>query len=129
MEFGPTASGKTYLSMYAHRQPGNRKSTWSGSVPPVDEYGIFAAADAGGWKADGHYWGVRDESGSALGMGGERLAKFPRNRVPIAPWHGYPVSASTSRGASFPSDRLVERWIEQGTVTRSFGRKIQRRRV
>jgi len=115
--------------MYVHRQQANRKSTWLAAVSPADEYGIFFAADSAEWKDSGHYWGIRDNYGSPLGSGGERLAKFPRNRVATAPWHGYPVSTSSSRGARCPSDRLIERWIEEGTVTRTFGRKIQRRRV
>jgi hypothetical protein len=129
LQFGPTDSGKIYLSMYAHRQERRRKSTWSDLVPPADEYGIFVAADSGNWKDGGHYWGIRDASGSVLGTGGERLSKFPRNQVRTAPWHGYPVSASAARGAGLPSDRLVKRWIEDGTVTRTVGRKIQRRRI
>jgi hypothetical protein len=44
--YGPTPSGKMYLSMYDHRGRTARKSCWASEVPPPDEYGMFECADS-----------------------------------------------------------------------------------
>lgn len=125
--FGPTASGKLYLSVYAHRGANPRKSQWA--IPPTDEFGCFSRSDAEGWlDLDGHLWGALDPTGPTLGTRGERLAKFPRT-VPPTPWHGYPVSASSGRASETPPDELVERLRDDGRLTRTLARKLQTRRA
>jgi hypothetical protein len=128
--FAPTASGKTYLSSYEHRGRNRRKSCWARDLKPPEEYSIFDGADQA-QQSDlaGHYWGTRDAHGSALGTQGERLAKFPFNAVPAAPWHGYPVSPVSGRASEIPPDDLVNRLIEAGAISRTLGRKVQRRRA
>jgi hypothetical protein len=128
LAFGPTQSGKLYLSVYAHRGANHRKSCWD--VSPEDEYGIFETADADD-RADtaGHYWGTRDADGTALGTRGERLAKFPHNGVPTVPWHGFPVSPASGRASECPPDDFIDALINQGKMSRTFGRKLQRRRA
>lgn len=128
--FGPNASGKSYLSWFEHRGGDRRKSQWATDVAPVEEYRIFCAADDGDWvDASGSYWGVRDAAGRSLGTRGERVSKFPRNDTSPVPWHGYPVAPSSGRPYSSPPDDLVHLWIGLGVVTRTFGRKIQRRKA
>jgi hypothetical protein len=128
LQYGPTASGKLYLSVYAHRGANPRKSCWE--VSPEDEYGIFETADDKNRSdADGDYWGTRDADGTALGTRGERLAKFPHNGVPAVPWHGYPVSPASGRGSESPPDEFIDALIEEGAMSRTFGRKLQRRRA
>src|SRR5947209_5127455 len=93
IQFGPNGSGKLYLSMFAHRGGNPRKSKWLDSVAPPTEYDVFCRADEDDrCDSAGNYWGMLDVEASPLGTRGERLAKFPRNKVPAAPWHGYPVS-------------------------------------
>lgn len=128
--FGPTASGKTYLSMYDHRGRNHEKSCWSQNVPPPAEYSIFEQADDDEYSdINGHYWGILDALGSVLGTRGERLAKFPFNAITAMPWHGYPVSPASGRASEIPPDELVENLIEAGAVSRTFGRKLQRRKA
>jgi hypothetical protein len=99
-------------------------------VPPDDEYRIFSESDrANLHDASGHYWGIRDASGKALGTCGERLAKFPVNQVPAVPWHGYPVSPASGRPSEIPPDDFVEGLVETGVITRTLGRKIQKRKA
>src|SRR5690242_15936835 len=119
--FGPTASGKMYLSMYDHRGRNRRKSWWADDVDPPEEYSIFEDADDGQHAdGDGHLWGLRGPDGSVLGSRGERLAKFPFNDVSAAPWHGFPVSPSSGRASEIPSDALVESLIDAGALSRTF---------
>lgn len=130
LEFGPTSSGKTYLSLYAHRGNHPGKSCWANDLPPPEEYGIFETSDGGGHQdQSGHYWGTRDVRGTALGTRGERLAKFPNPANPSDPWHGYPVSPASGRAAEAPPDDLVEALILSGLVSKALGRKLQKRRA
>jgi hypothetical protein len=125
--FGPTAEGKSYLSMYAHRGANRRKSQWD--IPPESEYDIFSRSDDDDWlDGDGHLWGAIDATGSPLGTRGERLAKFPHTALRI-PWHGYPVSPASGRDSEMPPDELVERLRDDGRLTRTFARKLQTRRA
>ena len=41
-----------------------------------------------------------------LGINGEKLAKFPNDRNPNEPWHGYPVS--TEEAQNRPSTQLLD---------------------
>jgi len=128
--YGPTASGKSYLSMYDHRGRNARKSCWATDVLPPDEYAIFDQADTNDqFDLRGHYWGVRSSEGAVLGTRGERLAKFPHNGVSVVPWHGFPVSPASGRDSEAPSDHLVETLIATGTMSRTFGRKLQKRKA
>jgi hypothetical protein len=128
--FGPTGSGKTYLSAYEHRGANARKSRWANSVPPVREYGIFKESDDSDWRDDlGHYWGILDKVATVLGDAGERLSKFPANGVASVPWHGYPVSPRVRGKFDAPSFRFVEEWRARGAITRTVARKIQRRKL
>jgi hypothetical protein len=128
--FGPTANGRTYLSSYDHRGRNYSKSCWADDLDPPEEYSIFYGADAAGHSdVAGHFWGVRNAEGAKLGTRGERLAKFPFNAVPVVPWHGYPVSPANGRASEIPPDDLVATLIRAGAVTRTLGRKIQRRKA
>src|SRR5262245_27703375 len=130
IHFGPNGSGKLYLSMFAHRGAIPRKSQWLPSVSPPDEYGVFCTADEHDWCDEArNYWGLLDDQATPLGTRGERLAKFPTNAVRTAPWHGYPVSPGSGRQGDAPTDALVDVWIDAGSVTKTIGRKIQRRRI
>lgn len=125
--FGPTASGKHYLSLFAHRGANPRKSVWA--IPPADEFDVFSRCDRADWfDTDGHLWGAVDPCGSQLGTRGERLAKFPSTARP-SPWHGYPVSPASGRDSESPPDALIERLRHDGRLTRTFARKLQTRRA
>jgi hypothetical protein len=127
--FGPNSSGKTYLSWYAHRGADRGKSRWLDDLPPAEEYTIFCHSDEHNWSdPGGNYWGIRGADGRPLGTRGERIAKFPNNSAPATPWHGYPT-LSSGRGGGAPPDSLVTQWIGDRQVTRTFGLKIQRRKV
>jgi hypothetical protein len=124
--FGPNNSGKRYVSVYAHRGNRPQKSKWV--VAPQQEYGLFCAADDGNWSDDnGNYWSLHDNGQAVLGMMGERLAKFPFTAAD-EPWHGYPVSTREGDENS-PPDFLVERWIASAVVSKTFGRRIERRKI
>ena len=128
--FGPTANGRSYLSLNAHRGQNPKKSQWALDLRRAAEFGIFEAADAADHRdANGHFWGVRDSDGSPLGTHGERLAKFPRTQNEFDPWHGYPVTPMSGRDSELPTDTIIEQMIDQGFVSRTYGRKIQRRRA
>jgi hypothetical protein len=124
--FGPTNSGKFYLSTYRHRGSGSRihKSKWK--IAPALECCIFRSADDADWNCSrGHYWGVHDGGTTELGEQGERLCKFPCTSNNHDPWHGYPVLSQDDA----PPDDLVETWIAQGVISKVIGRKIQKGRI
>jgi hypothetical protein len=125
--FGPNDSGKQYLSTFAHRGGMAGKAEWV--VPPPTEYDIFCSADAGNWRdVDGHYWGVHLAGDAIVGSRGERLCKFPYNENERNPWHGYPVSPLLRGDDDAPPDDVVNKWIEDGIISVTKGRRIQRRK-
>lgn len=132
MQFGPNKTGKFYISIFYHRGT-NRlvfKNKWHPDISPFTEYEIFCFADDGNWfDARGHYWGVRERGEAILGCSGERLCKFPKTSNVIDPWHGFPVSPMEDGDDYRPSDDIVEAWIATGIVSKTFGRRIQRRKV
>jgi hypothetical protein len=129
--FGPNDSGKTYISLYSHRGTRPQKHRWDPSVPPQREYGLFCTSDQGGWQdLSGHYWGFGNLEGTeVIGTQGERLCKFPRTSNEHDPWHGYPVSPLIEGDTDAPPDALVESWLNTQTISRTFARRIQRRKV
>lgn len=130
ISFGPNRSGKTYLSLYIHRGTRAQKHQWSVNVSPSREYDIFCSADEGNWKdTQGHYWGVYAGGQTVLGSRGERLCKFPRTSNIEDPWHGYPVSPMEEGDKDAPPDDFVENWIATRIVSKTFGRRIQRRKI
>jgi len=130
--FGPNGNGKQYLSLNCHRGAGDPryKSFWSPAIPPPVEYDVFCMADNYNWSDQhGHYWAVHDGGNTELGTRGERLAKFPYNANPRDPWHGFPVSPLERGDADAPPDDFVANWIEAGVISKTVGRRIQRRRI
>lgn len=132
ISFGPNSSGKMYISVFYHRMTGKRyrKNTWCATVSPSMEYDIFCTADDGSWQdSHGHYWGLRAGGATQLGSRGERLCKFPCTSNVSDPWHGFPVSPMYEGDKDAPSDDFVERWIDMGIVSKTIGRRIQRRKI
>ncbi|NET59060.1 MAG: hypothetical protein F6K47_23830 [Symploca sp. SIO2E6] len=132
LEYGPTASGKMYLSVYKHRGDGSRrhKNCWSADISPDMEYGIFCSSDDNDWHdEEWNYWGVLDLGRTVLGEKGERICKFPCTSNEQDPWHGYPASPRDKGASDTPPDLLVDRWISKNIVTKEIGRKIQKLRI
>ncbi len=130
--FGPNNSGKMYISVYNHRGSGSRvyKNQWLSTITPAIEYTIFCDADDGNWKDyNGHYWGVHNRGITVLGDCREHLSKFPKTSNLTDHWHGYPVSPRESGDKDAPPDDFVESWISIGVVSKTFGRRIQRRKI
>jgi hypothetical protein len=128
--FGPTATGKHYVSVFYHRCTARTifKRCWASSVAPVAEFGIFSDADRSGWSGNGgHYWGIRP-GGDILGTEGERMAKFPRPSNGNDPWHGYPISAAENVDDA-PPVKLVVRWIDDGVISETLGKRILRFKI
>jgi hypothetical protein len=132
VEFGPTASGKLYLSLYYHRPPGNNahKSKWHAQITPQDEYSIFDDSDTNNFQcAAGHYWGFKDDGKIVLGCEQEVLCKFPRNNNPAVPWHGFPVSPLGDGDGGSPDDAFVVRLRQEGRISKVFENRILRRKI
>lgn len=130
--FGPNGTGKKYISLFYHRGSGSPrdKSCWHKDVSPPKEYGIFCAADLKNWvDSRGHYWSMHNKGETVLGTRGERLSKFPYNANHKDPWHGFPVSPLERGDADAPPDDFVESWIANGVISKTFGRRIQRRKI
>ncbi|PZV26206.1 MAG: hypothetical protein DCF12_11070 [Snowella sp.] len=133
LEYGPTIKGKIYLSLFYHRGDGSRmfKNRWC--VLPDIEYDIFSFSDENSlYDAKQNYWGVLEQGQTVIGEKGERLSKFPCTTNPQDAWHGYPVFCVDERKRNaLPSDfdKLVERWIIDGIITKEIGRKIQKEKI
>lgn len=127
LRYPPTPNGKKYLSVYYHRamRP-THKSTWSPSVSPTQEYHVFWCADCGDWlHVDGSLWGIADRGNAELGTRGQRLCFFPRPSNTTDVWHGYPLSPADD-GRDPPPDSLVDKWENDGTVTRTWASRLRR---
>jgi len=132
IQFPSTHSGKPYIAVFKHRGNGARqhKSVWHNDIPPVFEYNIFCAADNSGWECKaGHLWGFHDAAQTVLGTQGQRLAKFPCPQNVGGSWHGYPISTMDYEPSDQPPDELVEKWVAEGTLNRTTGRRIQRNKL
>ncbi len=117
-----------YLSVYEHRGMNPQKSVWV--VPPPVEFEMFAAADAHNWlDSRGHYWSVLNGGGTVVGSKGERIAKHPRVNNTGDPWHGYPVSPAIRGVDDAPEDDVVDLWLLDGAIDRTFARRVQRRKI
>ncbi len=133
LEYGPTVTGKMYLSKYKHRGNGSlqHKNMWC--IPPDTEYDIFYNSDKHNLRDANHnYWGVLQTGKATLGTNGERLSKFPCTSNIPDPWHGYPVSPleERKRNALPPDfDLLVEQWIKDKVIDKAVGRKIQKEKI
>jgi len=133
LEFGPTPSGKMYLSRNDHRcfSTDSRRGHWADDFPPLDEFELFAQADAADWQdSRPHLWGIR-RGLVALGKDNERIALFRCPSNAPHPWHGYPVTA-TAPGrelAHRPEPPLVRRWVESGLIDAFQAGRVNRGRV
>ncbi len=133
VEFGPTGSGKRYLSRNDHRNFSKdpRRNKWAKACKPTEEYSIFVQADASGWRdSRPHLWGV--QSGLAvLGEDGEAIALFRDSNHPDLPWHGYPVSATDPKREleHRPEPALVEIWLSSGVISAPQAARINRGKV
>ena len=129
LEYGPTASGKMYLSVFKHRGGGSRQHKHRWSISPDAEYGVFYDSDDNCWHdTQLNYWGVLSQ-GQVLGEQGERICKFPCTSNQQDPWHGYPASPRDNGLPDTPPDSLIELWITRGIIPKEFGRKIQKLKV
>jgi hypothetical protein len=128
--FGPNDHGKTYLSIFLHRGIRPNKNKWSSNITPPIEYSIFCPSDYANYNDNsGHYWGFLNRGDLRIGLRGERLCKFPLPSNIIDPWHGYPVSPMNDGDYNAPPDYLVQRWPQTGDISRTFARRIQKRKI
>lgn len=125
VKFGPTKSGKIYISLNYHRSNTGRKgkSLWNSDIARKLEFEIFREADKENWRdGDGHYWGLRDQGLTELGTEEQRICKFPHTSNIQDPWHGYPVG----RSKDTPSDDFIEQWIKSGVINKTIGKNIEK---
>ena len=131
--FGPTGAGTMYISLYYHRPTAARraeKNQWNSDFPPPFEYALYELAEIQVWVDNtGHYWGVHNNGTTVLGSLGQRIAKFPRPSNMGDPRHGYPVSPQQRGDPDTPPEDLVEQWIDANVVTKTLGRRIQKRKI
>jgi len=110
--YGPTAVRKDfYVSKADHRKTARRKkdkTRWC--INEGEEYSVFQPAsdryDLWFCKVNNCIFGLVDGGSVVLGENGERLAKFPNDRVKNEPWHGYPVFSEASQNR--PSSELLD---------------------
>lgn len=124
--FGPTSSGKQYLSLDYHRcsRAVPPKRCWA--IPRPAEYDVFVWADETPCcDGSGHMWGFLFEDGelAVLGTERERIAKFPCPQNETDPWHGYPVH-TTDIPQRRPSPIFIEELYQRGVLT-----KVQKKRI
>jgi hypothetical protein len=129
--FGPNTSGKLYLSDYRHRGNGDAryKSFWLATIPASTEFEIFCVSDTKNLlDEDGNLFGCLDDGETEIGTKGEVLCKFWNPHNQVNPWHGHRVSPSL-RSADEIKIPTVQQWIDSQSITRTFGRSIQRGEV
>ena len=132
IHFGPNLAGKFYLSLYYHRGSNRSalKNKWHPEIKPPLEYQIFCNTDRENWyDSTGHGWGMRSRGDVIIGVQDERLCKFPYTSNESDPWHGFPVSPMENGDSDAPSDEFIDNWILSGAISKTFGRRIQRRKV
>ncbi|GER88959.1 hypothetical protein KDW_31210 [Dictyobacter vulcani] len=123
--FGPTLSGKHYLSLNYHRSrtsTGGKKSLWDPNISRDTEYNIFCTADKKNWQDNkGDYWGIHNQAKTSLGTENEIICKFPHPTNQQDPWHGYPLHTYSAR----PSDDFVRKfWADTNEISRGMAKKI-----
>lgn len=115
IHFGPTATGKLYISMYTHRGMKPMKTCWHPNIPPKEEFELFTHSDVNQWlDARGHYWSHKEGGAAELGTAGERIAKHPRTTNPTDPSRG---CRTRERSVRAEDDRW--RWTPDWLARRS----------
>jgi hypothetical protein len=138
--FGPSASGKHYISLNYHRrlnaashEPSARsrsKSQWRPTISRTQEYRLFCLADASSWRDEtGRHWALLNTAKTVLGMAGERLSTFPFPSNQDGPWHGYPISTRAGVRSHVPTDGLISLWERTGIITRVVATRLRRRKI
>lgn len=115
-----SCAGTVYVSLGYHRKGAGKKlpkALWV--ISRADECHTFCTSERRGWcDPDDQRWAVGKDAKRELGVGGERLAFFPRPTNTHDAWHGYPVSGK--RGAAHrrrPPDEIVHQWYEEGWIS------------
>ena len=129
--FGPTTTGKQYLSIAKHRCARGGPGLRCWSIPRPGEYSVFEWADDNDCcDDDGHFWGFRVEDGEldVLGTEGERIARFPKPTNTTDAWHGYPVHAK-DRPERRPSPTFIQSLYQRKVLTKVQKKRIQDSRI
>lgn len=120
--------GDSYHCKADHRVRSKNKSVWRTSRP--DECHAFcgAVADPNATDTAAERWFI--STTEAIGMDGERLARFLGPDVPGATWHGFPVGGRRRRAReAFPSEELAKKWRDDELIDRALEAKINRRTI
>lgn len=129
--YGPTGSGKTYLSIGKHRCKRGTPSQRCWSISRPDEFAVFEwADDVNCCDGDGHLWGfhIQGDDLDVLGTECERIAKFPKPTNETDAWHGYPVHAK-DRPERRPSPRFIQELYQRDVLTKVQKKRIQDSRI
>ncbi|HEY3388779.1 MAG TPA: hypothetical protein VGK38_04350 [Prolixibacteraceae bacterium] len=127
--YGPTLRGEFYFSKADHRRTAKEKSSknrWA--LEEGEEYSVFLEANNPEpyWycNENNSLFSFVDDCNEILGQNGERIAKFPNDRNPNDPWHGYPVL--TEEKQNRPSSELLDLIQNSGFISLKVRLKIER---
>ena len=126
--YGPTDVRKEfYISKPDHRKTARRKkekTRWV--IQEGEEYGVFHPINNNYelWfcNVNNCLFGMVEWGKVVLGENGERIAKFPNDRQPGEPWHGYPVFTDAIQNR--PSVELLKK--VEGTMPLHVRVKIEK---
>jgi hypothetical protein len=123
-----SCNGESYHCKADHRVPSEHKGAWS--ISRSEECHVFCGAedDPDSGHTGSERWFV--SASDAIGMNGERLARFLGPDVAGATWHGFPVGGRRRRAReAFPSETLVKKWRDDAVIDRALESKINRRTI
>lgn len=127
--YGPTNKGDFYKSKPDHRRTAKEKqgkTRWE--IEEGEEYSVFLEANTPDpyWfcSENNSLFSFVDDCSEILGRNGERVAKFPNDRNPSDPWHGYPVL--TEEKQNRPSSELLDLIQKSGFISLPVRLKIEK---
>lgn len=121
-----SCQGEAYHCKADHRVANAHKGRWS--IPRPDECHAFCSSTAEpAGSVDGDRWHF---SHTPIGTARERLARFMAPGAAGASWHGFPVGGTRKRAnEAFPSQAIVDEWLNNNVIDRATHSRIIRRSV
>lgn len=126
--YGPTTRQHYYKPIHYHARTARQRSEknrWC--LREGEQYEVFRIADDPWWECilNRCLFSIVNSGKTPVGMGGERLAKFPLPRNSSDPYHGFPILTDEDK----PGPALLDLWESTGIIPYHVRMKIEHGKI